>query len=1249
MTTNIISLNVRGISNKVKRDKLFCWLKEQPFDICLLQETHSTMETNLIWEKEWGKNSFFSGESSNSKGTAILINGSYDVKIIAHHEILKGRIQALQLEKNNHTFIIINIYGPNNDDIMVFNKLDQYIKDNYDQTFIVGGDFNTTLNESLDKKNGARNTHTQKRRKMHDIIESNELTDIWRHQHQDRKQFTWHSNTRPTVFCRLDYFLVSNNLINYTTSSSIKPGYNTDHSLVKIELDLLKLERGPGFFKINNSVLLDTEYQNIIKKAITDITEVNSNANPNTLWEVIKGAIRNETIKYTTSKVKKDKEQMTKITNEINNIERNISNTNNTEEIEILKQTLVENKAQLNDITDKKIKGTLVRLKAEELEYDEKNSKYFANIEKKRSEQKTIVRLNIDGVITSNQNEIREEQFKFYSDLYNKKQTHESDINFFNNNITKLSEEDKNRCENILSEYECGIALKEMKNSKSPGSDGITTEFYKLFWNDLKKHYVNSINHSFATGGLTELQTQGLITLLPKPEKDLSLLSNWRPICLLNNDYKIATKAIANRIKIILNKIIDSSQTGFVKGRYIGENIRLLNEILDHAENTNSPGLLFFSDFEKAFDTVDHTYIMKCLRHFNFGDDLIKWVSLFYSKSKNAVLNNGHMTNFFEVKRGVRQGCPLSPYIFIICIELLSHEIANNRNIRGINIGDIEIRRTLFADDATFLTDGTEHSFNNLIEILDKFSQISGLKLNSSKCNILRIGSLKPTNITYLKHRKFNWRSDRAKALGITFNTNTQLLLKENFEESYEKFKVVLKRWQHRKLTLMGKITVIKSFAMPILLYPLSTLNLPSIALINSVQKLLYDYVWDSKPDKISRIQLKQPYENGGLKMIDINFYINSLKCTWIKRIYDENNTGQWKNIYEKKLNRNGGKLIFESELSKEIIRYLYDDSKFLKEILLAWLEIKKLEKTTIGKQLLWNNKNITIGNNPVFFKEWSNKGINYIEDVYDYRNKTFHPFQYLVELYHLHEQELMHYNQLISCLKSKFKHQLEVENMNDNMDVKLIYKFLRSNESNKYTYNIQMNNTKQYDNKSQNKWEQDLGEANINWKKVYQNIFKATIDTKLRNFQYKYITRIIPTNKKLLKFNIKPSNLCDFCSMHVETLRHLFWECQHIQNFWRELSNHLNSINFTIDINYKAISLGLYEERNFHTKYAKIYIILSAKYYIFKKKCNGEIPNANQYISQLKQRIEIEKIIAFKKDKLAQHEIKWRAFQQRT
>ena len=103
-----------------------------------------------------------------------------------------------------------------------------------------------------------------------------------------------------------------------------------------------------------------------------------------------------------------------------------------------------------------------------------------------------------------------------------------------------------------LTEYECANALKQMQNSKSPGSDGLSVEFYKIFWRDIKKYYVNSINYSFNNKNLTEIQKQGLITLLPKTDKDLSFLTNWRPICLLNIDYKIGTKTIANRIKTLL-------------------------------------------------------------------------------------------------------------------------------------------------------------------------------------------------------------------------------------------------------------------------------------------------------------------------------------------------------------------------------------------------------------------------------------------------------------------------------------------------------------------------------------------------------------------------------------------------------------------------------------------------------------------------------------------------------------------------
>ena len=154
--------------------------------------------------------------------------------------------------------------------------------------------------------------------------------------------------------------------------------------------------------------------------------------------------------------------------------------------------------------------------------------------------------------------------------------------------------DEQNSCTGLLTEEECAKALKEMKNQKSPVSDGLTTEFYKIFWEDIKQFYVKSINFSYQNVQLTELQNQSIISLIPKLEKDITYLENWRPISLLNVDYKIATKAIANRVKTVLPKIINNSQTGVLKDRYIGENIRILFEILEHVEEHELPGILFF-------------------------------------------------------------------------------------------------------------------------------------------------------------------------------------------------------------------------------------------------------------------------------------------------------------------------------------------------------------------------------------------------------------------------------------------------------------------------------------------------------------------------------------------------------------------------------------------------------------------------------------------------------------------------------
>ena len=167
----------------------------------------------------------------------------------------------------------------------------------------------------------------------------------------------------------------------------------------------------------------------------------------------------------------------------------------------------------------------------------------------------------------------------------------------------------------------------------------------------MKEFYINPINYSFQTGSLTDLQKQSksIITLLPKQNKDITSLEHWRPISLLNVDYKIATKAIANRVKGVISSLAHNSQTGFIKGRFIGENIRLLFEIIDNAEDENKPGLIFFSDFEKAFHSINHTFIISCLKHSNFVEDFIRLVKLlsFYHFLPIYLLC---VSNYFHIK-----------------------------------------------------------------------------------------------------------------------------------------------------------------------------------------------------------------------------------------------------------------------------------------------------------------------------------------------------------------------------------------------------------------------------------------------------------------------------------------------------------------------------------------------------------------------------------------------------------------------
>ena len=244
-------------------------------------------------------------------------------------------------------------------------------------------------------------------------------------------------------------------------------------------------------------------------------------------------------------------------------------------------------------------------------------------------------------------------------------QSEACDLFVRNLEIPTLRDEERDNLEGPLTYDECRKALETFQNDKAPGEDGFTIEFYKYFFDLLGNDLLASFNEAHAKGELSISQRRGIITLTPKEDGSLLGLSNWRPITLLNVDLKIAAKAIAKRLEPMFATLIHPDQTGFVKGRYIGENIRLINDVMEIAKTQNLPGILTSLDFRKAFDSLEWPFIMKTLDYFNFGTDMKRWVSTFYSNIESTVVNNGNRTNWFNrLKEYVRAVHSLPTSIF---------------------------------------------------------------------------------------------------------------------------------------------------------------------------------------------------------------------------------------------------------------------------------------------------------------------------------------------------------------------------------------------------------------------------------------------------------------------------------------------------------------------------------------------------------------------------------------------------------
>ena len=209
-----------------------------------------------------------------------------------------------------------------------------------------------------------------------------------------------------------------------------------------------------------------------------------------------------------------------------------------------------------------------------------------------------------------------------------------------------------------------------MPNNKSPGNDGLSKELYEVFWEDLKTPLISSFKPAFDKGELSNFQKQALIKLLEKRDKNKRLIQNWRPISLLNVDLKILSKAPADRIKMYLPFLISSNQTAYVEGRFISEGGRLFSDILQVTDFLNLRGLVVTVDVQKAFDSVNHLFLITALKKLSFGETFIKWIQILLRNQESCIINGGTTTKYFKLQKGTRQGDPISAYLFILVFEI---------------------------------------------------------------------------------------------------------------------------------------------------------------------------------------------------------------------------------------------------------------------------------------------------------------------------------------------------------------------------------------------------------------------------------------------------------------------------------------------------------------------------------------------------------------------------------------------------
>lgn len=902
MIIDFCSYNVRGLNSKVQFIRDF--IKSNKINLIGLMETRVKKDIAKILSSEINRSFCWLDNYDYHFGGRIWIGFNkyfWDISVVAKSA---QHITCKAFNKQSRVaFTISFIYGFNTGLARrgLWGELEHVSSIVGNSAWVLSGDFNVCLD--VNEKVGGNIHWNRDMEEFRDFTLKLGITDL---RFSGHLLTWWDCNCNSPRYRKLDRVMINPGWMHLFDSSSatfLNRGIS-DHSPAVTELGLAKCFL-PKPFKFFNFLC----GHNLFLPTVAKCWSTNIHGNP---WFILTSKLKlvKQALKTLNSDVGNVHSRVAQTRAALDGFQQLLSNSTHVHDLEMEKMLIADYKKSL-DIEESFLKQ---KSRVQWLHLGDCNSGFFFNSCKNRWNLNKILSISDDsGAVYDNHKDIAEVAVNHFKNLIG---TENPVLPFLDDlNVPQLSPSQAEYLARPFTSGDILDTLKSMPKNKSPGPDGFTSEFFIASWQIVGPDVEKAVLHFFNTGHMPRIVNSAAVSLVPKIENP-SYLKDYRPISCCNVLYKCISKMISMRLRSVLQCIISPSQSAFLPGRSIGDNVLLVQALCkDYHLNNGPPRCALKVDLHKAFDSVSWTFLFEALHRMKFPENFINWVRTCITTAMFSIKINGSLEGYFKGVSGLRQGDPLSPYLFVIAMEIFSaclNKFTDQSNFKHHwRAKDLKINHLIFADDLFLFSHGDVNSVAALNQGLLFFASISGLRPNWNKSSCFFAGVHTEVSNEILQITRF-----QVGTLPITYLGLPLVSSKLRFSDCrplISKFCARIESWTARFLSFVGRLTLIKAILGGIIGYWNMYLFLP-IRVLKTLNAIIFKFLWGGFHKSNGRCHHKLnwktcclPKEEGGLGIRNIFEWNEASIIFQIWRIIQPRPTSIWVKWFRDSLLRNKG------------------------------------------------------------------------------------------------------------------------------------------------------------------------------------------------------------------------------------------------------------------------------------------------------------------------------------------------------